>query len=109
MHIKPMVATLEAPPSTAIAPPADPRSFTFQMPLFRPGTHVTQNGKAEKVSHVILRRRELMRSEEHTSELQSPCNLVCRLLLEKKNIRKDFIKAQPLKGMRISACLHVTT
>src|ERR1022692_4699525 len=27
----------------------------------------------------------IMRSEEHTSELQSPCNLVCRLLLEKKN------------------------
>src|SRR2546426_5826306 len=26
----------------------------------------------------------LVRSEEHTSELQSPCNLVCRLLLEKK-------------------------
>src|SRR5256885_8278179 len=26
------------------------------------------------------------RSEEHTSELQSPCNLVCRLLLEKKNV-----------------------
>src|SRR5919201_4817738 len=44
---------------------------------------------------VGLRRRELdrkianellarQRSEEHTSELQSPCNLVCRLLLEKK-------------------------
>src|SRR5256885_15686426 len=28
--------------------------------------------------------RARMRSEEHTSELQSPCNLVCRLLLEKK-------------------------
>src|SRR5256885_7323123 len=27
------------------------------------------------------------RSEEHTSELQSPCNLVCRLLLEKKKMR----------------------
>src|SRR5256885_10027461 len=27
---------------------------------------------------------EIRRSEEHTSELQSPCNLVCRLLLEKK-------------------------
>src|SRR5256885_5033811 len=27
------------------------------------------------------------RSEEHTSELQSPCNLVCRLLLEKKKIQ----------------------
>src|SRR5256885_6649571 len=26
----------------------------------------------------------ILRSEEHTSELQSPCNLVCRLLLEKK-------------------------
>src|SRR5947208_8136282 len=30
------------------------------------------------------RARELMRSEEHTSELQSPDHLVCRLLLEKK-------------------------
>src|SRR3989454_5765164 len=29
-------------------------------------------------------RRRIGRSEEHTSELQSPCNLVCRLLLEKK-------------------------
>src|SRR5256885_9824819 len=30
--------------------------------------------------------RTSWRSEEHTSELQSPCNLVCRLLLEKKKI-----------------------
>src|SRR5205807_9380305 len=29
--------------------------------------------------------KDILRSEEHTSELQSPCNLVCRLLLEKKN------------------------
>src|SRR2546426_1680238 len=29
------------------------------------------------------------RSEEHTSELQSPCNLVCRLLLEKKKNKKS--------------------
>src|SRR2546430_8216800 len=33
---------------------------------------------------VSLRRNELARSEEHTSELQSQSNLVCRLLLEKK-------------------------
>src|SRR2546426_9144289 len=36
---------------------------------------------------VVVPRRHLgmrCRSEEHTSELQSPCNLVCRLLLEKK-------------------------
>src|SRR5256885_7288303 len=31
-------------------------------------------------------RNDSGRSEEHTSELQSPCNLVCRLLLEKKNM-----------------------
>src|SRR5256885_6022664 len=31
------------------------------------------------------------RSEEHTSELQSPCNLVCRLLLEKKKKKKNDI------------------
>src|SRR5256885_4132763 len=31
--------------------------------------------------------RALKRSEEHTSELQSPCNLVCRLLLENKSKR----------------------
>src|SRR2546426_3191744 len=30
---------------------------------------------------------EVIRSEEHTSELQSPCNLVCRLLLEKKKTK----------------------
>src|SRR5256885_5353975 len=31
------------------------------------------------------------RSEEHTSELQSPCNLVCRLLLEKKKKKKKIL------------------
>src|SRR5688572_31718859 len=36
-------------------------------------------------------RHRSMRSEEHTSELQSQSNLVCRLLLEKKNIRKHLI------------------
>src|SRR5256885_11052368 len=34
-----------------------------------------------------------LRSEEHTSELQSPCNLVCRLLLEKKKIDADVVVA----------------
>src|SRR5256885_6981653 len=33
------------------------------------------------------------RSEEHTSELQSPCNLVCRLLLEKKKKETSFQNA----------------
>src|SRR2546426_7156021 len=39
---------------------------------------------AEEQMHHTLRRMPERRSEEHTSELQSPCNLVCRLLLEKK-------------------------
>src|SRR2546426_8884614 len=37
------------------------------------------------------------RSEEHTSELQSPCNLVCRLLLEKKKKKKE--ETNKLKNM----------
>src|SRR5256885_12432940 len=35
------------------------------------------------------------RSEEHTSELQSPCNLVCRLLLEKKKTTITLISSSP--------------
>src|SRR2546426_3076879 len=35
-----------------------------------------------------------VRSEEHTSELQSPCNLVCRLLLEKKNTHLHVVHRQ---------------
>src|SRR2546426_7488370 len=37
--------------------------------------------------------RHIQRSEEHTSELQSPCNLVCRLLLEKKkkNVQETHV------------------
>src|SRR5256885_11511377 len=35
------------------------------------------------------------RSEEHTSELQSPCNLVCRLLLEKKKKRHHAPVSRP--------------
>src|SRR5256885_6799690 len=38
------------------------------------------------------------RSEEHTSELQSPCNLVCRLLLEKK---KKYSKLTPRPNLQL--------
>src|SRR5256885_14956044 len=46
--------------------------------------------------HQGLRR---FRSEEHTSELQSPCNLVCRLLLEKKK-KKRSTTIQPTDTLR---------
>src|SRR2546426_3340372 len=44
------------------------------------------------------------RSEEHTSELQSPCNLVCRLLLEKK--KKKIKKGRILCRKRIRINTH---
>src|SRR2546427_8488530 len=42
------------------------------------------SGRVYRRPHVAVRQHELLRSEEHTSELQSQSNLVCRLLLEKK-------------------------
>src|SRR3989454_8380982 len=39
-------------------------------------------------------RVDVFRSEEHTSELQSPCNLVCRLLLEKKKKKTKQLLSQ---------------
>src|SRR2546426_6821015 len=45
-------------------------------------------GAARRVKPTINDHASSPRSEEHTSELQSPCNLVCRLLLEKKKKNK---------------------
>src|SRR2546426_7637561 len=51
-----------------------------------------------------------VRSEEHTSELQSPCNLVCRLLLEKKKkktkktTRNPVISKIPICATMMTAC-----
>src|SRR2546426_1966036 len=46
----------------------------------------------------ILHRVPAQRSEEHTSELQSPCNLVCRLLLEKKKRQSSQIILPPQRS-----------
>src|SRR2546426_7492561 len=58
---------------------------------------VPEGAPAERLDKVVARlfgvsRGRAMRSEEHTSELQSPCNLVCRLLLEKKKKNGNRIK-----------------
>src|SRR5256885_10773615 len=47
------------------------------------GFEIRRRGRRQEHRGSLLG-REQHRSEEHTSELQSPCNLVCRLLLEKK-------------------------
>src|SRR2546426_3616465 len=52
--------------------------------LLRFRRHMPPALRIQRVVNDKLSHENLMRSEEHTSELQSPCNLVCRLLLEKK-------------------------
>src|SRR5690348_17661274 len=49
-----------------------------------------------------LLRASLVRSEEHTSELQSPVHLVCRLLLEKKKQKKKKKKTENIKSVKIT-------
>src|SRR5688500_19247340 len=51
------------------------------------GDGLSSTGEAEVTVaawHAVRSTPSATRSEEHTSELQSPCNIVCRLLLEKK-------------------------
>src|SRR5256885_3046892 len=59
------------------------RSLMGRNLMRRKGRHDVIEMARETVAEQ-LRDQAVARSEEHTSELQSPCNLVCRLLLEKK-------------------------
>src|SRR5258706_11760535 len=74
-----------------------PRSTLFPYTtLFRSGRHVRHARCSGELAKAQPRRdegpeslrRDRYRSEEHTSELQSLTNLVCRLLLEKKKVNK---------------------
>src|SRR5256885_9944475 len=58
----------------------------------------------EKPEALLPEGRPITRSEEHTSELQSPCNLVCRLLLEKK--KKQILFQLAIHKWRFY-CLYV--
>src|SRR2546426_9270348 len=70
----------EAPPATRGGPVPNQRGELLQLDRTEPERHGD----------------EADRSEEHTSELQSPCNLVCRLLLEKKKrIRGTKNRGEP--------------
>src|SRR5256885_10574886 len=57
------------------------------LPIYRDPAEPHQHHQRGEHDHLV---RE--RSEEHTSELQSPCNLVCRLLLEKKKKNINHIR-----------------
>src|SRR5688500_19644289 len=100
-----MCVHVQRPPSTPLSPlslhdalPISRFMKAGRMYFFEPGTVSDY-----RVNDWIIVRTELgvdaarvqilptdsplvQRSEEHTSELQSPCNLVCRLLLETKNM-----------------------
>src|SRR5256885_3399759 len=100
----------------ALAPGAAP-----VLPALDAGGDLLEIGEQHAVRHEA---RRPMRSEEHTSELQSPCNLVCRLLLEKKkkktahtpitaHLRIDKVPFNHRDSGRMrhwrrhSACLHL--
>src|SRR2546426_6177433 len=68
----PYTTLFRSPPKSSPTPPRTTPPSTATSPRMRPG------GPSGS------------RSEEHTSELQSPCNLVCRLLLEKKKNDEQF-------------------
>src|SRR5207302_10806766 len=103
-----------------LLPPRPPRSTLFPYTtlfrsargaieqLRRAGAEVAlpRTGESKRVRHAEVRRRRrerdapvcavaAPRSEEHTSELQSRENLVCRLLLEKKKIRINASGKKP--------------
>src|SRR6266446_9277486 len=60
------------------------RSLPCPAPVRVPAFAWSPPRRLSRLPNLRSVRHPVQRSEEHTSELQSPCNLVCRLLLEKK-------------------------
>src|SRR5690348_17391843 len=70
-------------------------AFCFLLPCFTARTERRWEKLRDALAHIKIKQpaaplpRVPVRSEEHTSELQSPVHLVCRLLLEKKKVVPD--------------------
>src|SRR2546421_6353900 len=88
-------------PYTTLFRSAFERSALRHIEVNRPLAHVLV-GKEGAADHLVERehQQEHHRSEEHTSELQSRSDLVCRLLLEKKK-KKTINKVSPLNDSNI--------
>src|SRR2546426_12110344 len=69
---------------STLAPDPEPQTPTSVCVMPRLTSRPRRDQASRAISTARLKRSRALRSEEHTSELQSPCNLVCRLLLEKK-------------------------
>src|SRR5690606_41633135 len=84
------ISTSIGPPASRSPPIAWPGGVCGRCPVSEPFRHTSSHSlRASRLSRpdrVASLRRDCPRSEEHTSELQSRENLVCRLLLEKKKI-----------------------
>src|SRR5256885_8265452 len=86
-----------------------PRSTLFPYTtLFRSGVAPGLPGDHGLHRELGQRLQPGERSEEHTSELQSPCNLVCRLLLEKKKKYYNLIYINPKLYIRYFIMLSET-
>src|SRR5256885_4262853 len=89
----PYTTLFRSPPATAENHPANsaypisPRPAREESRWPAAPWETTPSAKTRRAQSPPAARKA--RSEEHTSELQSPCNLVCRLLLEKKKIQTD--------------------
>src|SRR5256885_2454529 len=75
-------ARIASPGSTATTRAPVSRRARVSLPVPAPRSSTVRPGR--RSSRSVTQATASARSEEHTSELQSPCNIVCRLLLEKK-------------------------
>src|SRR5256885_12829974 len=88
-----------------------PYTTLFRSGIVSAGAALQQAIALEPVDQARQSAARQLRSEEHTSELQSPCNLVCRLLLEKK--KKIIHPSSTLRPRVITSgitylCAHYT-
>src|SRR2546426_7405196 len=91
----PYTTLFRSPPAGAV------ERLVVEFTAFAPGTAELQLFARDASEELQLGG---LRSEEHTSELQSPCNLVCRLLLEKKK-NSDQCSVRALVS---SSTTHIT-
>src|SRR2546426_7803691 len=87
LHITPAVVLVKRPDAVQALLPGADAYFAREVHLSTPDVH--------RLHKAVDWSPE--RSEEHTSELQSPCNLVCRLLLEKKKTKTKSATTEPTR------------
>src|SRR5205807_10220401 len=96
LHARPFFFLIIPPPPTSTLFPYTTlfRSLVHRIEPadryhFQVAVRFEQTAFIEHVRNAVRHATWKWRSEEHTSELQSPCNLVCRLLLEKKKKKNN--------------------